>query len=305
LDSLYDALQKHANATVLRLSSSQQANLKKLFKSINTDEFTHIVLFIRTKKELRQLGFIRTIPKLVIIEHDASQNYLAGKYNGKFSKYYRTVPWVRIFCSGFNVTQKLQHEGFDAFFLSKGYDHNMLGNISIERDIELGFLGSTQSKVYSDRKAFLEQLKGREDLIITRTNSGQEYLQMLNRIRFFISADIGLGEHMLKNFEAMACGCLLFCWDQGDDENNALGLVDMKTAVLYRSLDELQQKLATIRANPQLAKYIADAGQKLSEENFTWACVAKNFADNLNSQPLRKRKVSSLLGFKRYTLSNL
>jgi glycosyltransferase involved in cell wall biosynthesis len=128
---------------------------------------------------------------------------------------------------------------------------------------------------------------------------------MLNRIRFFISADIGLGEHMLKNFEAMACGCLLFCWDQGDDENNALGLVDMKTAVLYRSLDELQQKLATIRANPQLAKYIADAGQKLSEENFTWACVAKNFADNLNSQPLRKRKVSSLLGFKRYTLSNL
>ena len=67
---------------------------------------------------------------------------------------------------------------------------------------------------------------------------------MLNRIRFFVSADIGMGEYMIKNFEAMACGCVLLAYDQGELENEALGFIDMHNIVLYRRLDELRDKLS-------------------------------------------------------------
>jgi hypothetical protein len=34
------------------------------------------VFFLRFKQEIRQVAFIRTIPNLVILEHDAYQNYI-------------------------------------------------------------------------------------------------------------------------------------------------------------------------------------------------------------------------------------
>lgn len=72
----------------------------------------------------------------------------------------------------------------DTVFVPKGYDQKLLHNLNVQRDIELGFVGSIKSATYSQRKAFLEQLAEQEDLLITRTKSGEEYLQTLNRIRF-------------------------------------------------------------------------------------------------------------------------
>jgi len=103
-------------------------------------------------------------------------------------------------------------------------------------------------------------------LALLRTYSHEEYLTTLNRIRFFISADIQFGEHMIKNFEAMACGCVLFAYRQGADDE-ALGLVDMQTAVLFSDQTELQDKLDKLRNNAQLAEQIAANGQALAQAN--------------------------------------
>ncbi len=58
---------------------------------------------------------------------------------------------------------------------------------------------------------------------------------------------------MIKNFEAMACGCVLLAFDQGAAENEALGFKDMVNVVFYKDIPQLQQKLSQLRANPQLA----------------------------------------------------
>lgn len=276
LDQFYDAIADNCDMDLRWLSSHEQAHLRQYFKSnVKTENYDRIMLFLRFKKEIRQVSFIKTIPNLVLLEHDAYQNYIDCKYKGKFSKHYQQLPWARVLTSGATVTQQLQKEGFDAVFVPKGYDQKLLHNLNAQRDIELGFVGSIKSATYSQRKAFLEQLAEQEDLLITRTKSGEEYLQTLNRIRFFVSADIGMGENMIKNFEAMACGCVLFAYDQGEEENRVLGFKDMHNIVLYKNISDFKEKLNILRSDKELCASIAKNGQELAEQRYTFTQLGK------------------------------
>ena len=289
LDRFYDAIGAHCDMDIRWLTSAEQDNLKRYFKQhVDTANYDRIMLFLRFKKEIRQVAFIKTIPNLVFLEHDAYQNYIDCKYKNKFSKHYKRLPWARILTSGAVVTNRLKAEGYDAVFVPKGYDQQLLYDMNLQRDIELGFVGSIRSATYSQRKEFLEQLAEQEDMLITRTKSGDEYLQTLNRIQFFVSADIGMGEYMIKNFEAMACGCILFAYDQGQEENEAIGFKDMHNVVLYKDITSLKNKLAVLRKDTELATAIAKNGQKLAEGNYTFAQQGKAVVDALY-EPLRNR----------------
>ncbi|MCD5994992.1 glycosyltransferase [Pseudomonas sp. CDFA 602] len=287
LDRLYDGIAAHCECEVRWLDSAQQRNLRGYFqREVDVARYDRIVFFLRFKQEVRQVGFIRTIPNLVILEHDAYQNYIACKYTGKFSAHYRNLPWARVICSGFMVSERLRGEGFDAVFVPKGYDQTLLQWQDRERDIEMAFVGSTNSVAYSGRKALLDELGRVEPLLVTRTKSGKEYCDTLNRIRFFVSADVGMGEYMIKNFEAMACGCVLFAFDQGADENRALGFVDMHNIVLYRDIPELRQKLDQLRKDDALAADISRNGQILVEERFTFHALGRSIVEHMVA-PLR------------------
>lgn len=288
-DTWYDAIAAEVgHCDIIRVSADDQKNLQKYIadNDIDLNGYDRVILFLRYKKMMRQVAFVRTIPNLVIIELDTFQNYCESKYNGKFSAYFGKIPWVRVMCTGKGHSASLVREGFDACFVPKAYDHKLLKNLYQERDIEMAFIGSLQMGVYQYRKAFLERLAERQPLHIERTNSGAEYLQILNRIKFFIGADIPFHEYMIKNFEAMACGCVLFTWDNGAVENDALGFVDMENVVLYRTMDELLEKLQVLRTDEALAGNIAATGQQLVEHNHTWAHAAKRLAAYLEP-PLR------------------
>ncbi|MCF5709318.1 glycosyltransferase [Pseudomonas syringae] len=287
LDRLYDGIAASCECDLRWLDSNDQRNLRSYFRrEVDVNRYDRIVFFLRFKQEVRQVAFIRTIPNLVILEHDAYQNYIACKYTGKFSAHYRKLPWVRVLCSGFMVSERLREEGFDAVFVPKGYDQTLLQGQNRERDIELAFVGSTNSVAYSGRKALLDELGQQENLLVTRTKSGEEYCDTLNRIRFFVSADVGMGEYMIKNFEAMACGCVLLAYDQGAEENRALGFVDMHNLVLYRDIPQLREKLAQLRANPTLADEISRNGRALVEERYTFHALGNAIVEHMRP-PLR------------------
>ncbi len=289
LDRLYDGLASRSECDIRWLSSAEQADLRKYFRQqVEVERYDRILLFLRFKKEIRQWRFIRSLPNLVILEHDAYQNYIPCKYTGKFSAHYRRMPWVRVISSGAEVARRLCDEGFDACFVPKGYDQALLQYQGRERDIDLAFVGSTKSVAYRGRKALLDELGKVENLLVTKTNSGQEYCETLNRIRFFVSADVGMGEYMIKNFEAMACGCVLLAYDQGEEENRALGFVDMDNLVLYRSVDELRRKLARLRGDSGLSERIASNGRLLAERHFTFHELGGKIVEAM-SAPLRAR----------------
>ncbi|KTT50661.1 glycosyltransferase [Pseudomonas oryzihabitans] len=272
LDHFYASIAAHCDCDLRWLSDEEQADLRGYFRRAvpQPEQYDRILLFLRFKKQLKQIPFIRSLPNLVELEHDAYQNFIPCKYTGKFSRYYRAMPHVRVLVSGAGVARRLQEEGVDAHFVPKGYDDSRLRDLGVERDIELGFVGSLGSVAYSGRKQLLEDLAKVEPLLITKTRSGDEYLQTLNRIRFFVGADVGMGEYMIKNFEAMACGCVLFTFDQGEEENQALGFEDGVNVVLYRSLDELREKLARLRGDPAHAAAIAKAGEALARHSFAF-----------------------------------
>lgn len=301
LDRLYEGVAAHCECDLRWLTSADQRNLRAYFRrEIDVSQYDRIIFFLRFKQEIRQVGFIRTVPNLVILEHDAYQNYIPCKYTGAFSKHYRKLPWARVISSGYMVSERLRQEGFDAVFVPKGYDQQLLADQGRERDIELAFVGSTNSVAYSGRKALLDELAQVENLVVTRTKSGEEYCDTLNRIRFFVSADVGMGEYMIKNFEAMACGCVLLAYDQGDAENRALGLQDMHNVVLYGSIPRLQEKLNILRADPALAQRIAANGRDLAVSRFSFAQVGRSIVEQLQP-PLRPRP--ALTGWQRLRLS--
>jgi len=292
LDRLYDGIAQACDSCDIRwLSSDEQAHLQRYFhEHVDVSRYDRILFFLRFKKEMRQWRFIRTLPNLVILEHDAYQNYIPCKYTGKFSAHYRRMPWARIISSGAQVSQRLREEGFDACFVPKGYDQALLSYQGRERDIELAFVGSTKSVAYSGRKALLEELGQLENLLVTKTKSGAEYCDTLNRIRFFVSADVGMGDYMIKNFEAMACGCVLLAYDQGEEENRALGFVDMENLVLYRTVVELRDKLAQLRADPAWAARIAVSGRMLAESRYSFARIGAEVVQAMQA-PLRSAPI--------------
>ncbi|MGV8843072.1 MAG: glycosyltransferase family protein [Pseudomonas sp.] len=290
LDRLYEGVQAHCECDLRWLTREDQADLKGYFeREIDISQYERILFFLRFKQEIRQVSFIVSLPNLVVLEHDAYQNYIPCKYTGKFSQYYRQLPSARIISSGYMVVQRLLAENVDACFVPKGYDQALLHCLGSERDIELAFVGSTKSVAYSGRKALLDELAQVEDLVVTRTKSGADYLATLNRIRFFVSADVGMGEYMIKNFEAMACGCVLLAYDHGAEENAALGFVDMHNIVLYRSVAQLQQKLQILRADLVAVESIAQQGRLLAESRYSFFELGRQIVEAMRA-PLRPQQ---------------
>jgi len=254
------------------LSNSEQADLKAYFKAkVELEKYDRILLFLRFKKQLKQVRFIRTLPNLVELEHDACQNYLPGKYKGAFSKYYSLMPWVRVICSGYSLAARLCSEGIDAVTVPKGFDDVLFFDKGLERDVELAFVGSIRSAAYSGRKKLIDELAVKEGVVISTVNPGEEYRDYLNRIQYFVSADVGFGEYMIKNFEAMACGCVLMTYDQGEFENDSLGFVDMVNVVLFRDVEEFCRKLSILRGDPVLSKSISENGKKLAFSKYGYS----------------------------------
>ncbi|WP_421682586.1 glycosyltransferase family 1 protein [Stutzerimonas urumqiensis] len=286
-DLLADALREHADVELVRLDANEQDDLAATFKRFDFAYYDRVMTTLRTKKEMRQWRVLRTVPNLVVFEYDACQNYLSGgKYKGRFSRHYRRLGRPRLIVSGAEVAQRLAAEGFDAHFLPKGFDPRIIYPRDVERDIFLGFIGRLDAKVYQERKAFIERQVGAHGLQVLRTAPGEDYAHSLSRIRIFVSADIGLGEYMAKNFEAMAAGCLLMTYNQGELENRATGLVDMCNVVLFRDESEFEDKLAQLVTDPSLVERIAVAGTALARERFSYdrmgACLA-----NYLRQPLQ------------------
>lgn len=287
LDGLYETVRQHCDdCDIFRLSKQQQLNLGPFLASVGYENYDRVVIFSRVKRLARQRAVLKCIPGLVFLEHDAYQNYMeASKYHGMYSRLYRQLPWSRALVSGAVVARRMRGEGLDAVFVSKGYDQELLRNLGQPRDLPVGFLGSLKSREYSQRKQLVENLAKRAGMLVTRTASGAEYLETLNRIKIFVSADIGMGEFMIKNFEAMACGCVLLAWSQGE-EDDLLGFEAGRNVMFYRSEDEAVEKIRLLQSDPELAARIAEEGQAFAEERYAFARVGRDLAEEIQ-RPMR------------------
>lgn len=281
LSCVYERLGQCVQLELRILGKDEQRNLRRYLGDVDLGRYDRLLVDLHFKNIHRQTAFLREIPGLLIYEEDACQNYLDNsRWRGKFSRFYRKLPNARVVVTGASVAERLRGEGFNVHFIPKGYDPRTVYIEPAERDVELGFIGRTASAAYAGRKQLLDQLAAEEPLQVLRTAPGQPYREMLNRIRYFVSADVGLGEYMAKNFEAMACGCVLLAWRQGSEEP-AIGLEDGTHLLLYSSLDELRAHLSSLRGDPVRARAIADQGCRFVESNLSHTRLAERLIEVL------------------------
>jgi len=267
IDAIYRYMKIYCDVEVIKVDKKSQKKLKNFCKNISFTNYDRVIIDLHFKRIVNQTRFLRTIPNLLIYEEDACQNYInRSKWFGKFLRFYKKLGNFTLICTSAGLANRFRSAGIDARFLRKGFDDSYLKNLHQSRDIEIGFVGRVGNEVYSDRRQLLTFLEQERGLKVLRADPGENYLLLLNRIRIFISADIGLMEYMAKTFEAMACGCLVVAYRQGFEEG-VLELVDMENIVLYSDRPELLKKLDNLQASPQLVEEIAMRGQMLSESH--------------------------------------
>lgn len=226
---------------------------------------------------LRRIGkktgyrYLKKISNLIFFDHDMYlTNTRSSEWYKKFPAVLRDIGDIRVIVSGIDLRDQFRREGVDAEYLPKGYEESRVFDLGRERKIPAAFVGRTKNKAYKARRKFLEKIQASQGVPTLRADPGEPYNALLNDIQIFVSVDIGYGEYMIKNFEAMAAGCLLLAWSQSEQENQALGFVDMENVVLYRSYEDFVDRLAHLKKNPDLVKRIAAAGKQLATTRHRW-----------------------------------
>jgi len=282
--TLFDGIAKHFDTTVIRLSKAQRTDLTRTINSMGHENYDRVMFDVPLTRIGKHYKTLRKISGLILYEEDAWTEFSEhSKYRNKFIKIYQSIGVFRLITTGYTNSEILRAGGLDVVVIPKSYDENHLRNLHLERDIELGFIGRIKTRIYRDRRPFLEKLVAENGLQLLRTDPGEEYLQTLNRIKIFVSADIGFREYMAKNFEAMACGCMLFASRQGGLEEDSLGIVDMENAVLYDGIDDAQNKLAMLGANPDIVANVARKGEDFVLEHHTLGSRVMPFVEAIRA----------------------
>jgi len=285
LDTLFNGIADHLDTTIVRLTRAQRIDFTNTVNQLGHENYDRVLIDVPLTRIGKHYKVLRKISGLLLYEQDAWMEFSRhSKYRNKFIKRYRSIGPCRLILTGYNVGERVRSAGLDVVAIPKCYDENNLRNLHIERDIELGYIGRIKTRVYRDRRPFLEKLVAENGLQMLRTHPGEEYLQTLNRIKIFVSADIGFDEYMQKNFEAMACGCMLFACRQGGKEEAWLGFRHMENVVLYDDMDDAQARLAMLRENPDLVDEVARKGEELVRARHTMGSRAKPYVEAIKAE---------------------
>lgn len=273
LDTLYGAVADQlGDVTVLKLSKAEIEVLPRTLERLDFSGYDRVLFDIPVRRAAAALKQIRCLPGLIYYEEDACQEFVqASKFHGRFLGFFQALGGAPVIVTGFHVMRFLRENGVNAHCIPKAYDDLKLRDLQQSRDIDVAFVGRINNQVYAERRELLEVMERSVGLQMLRTDTPDEYLALLNRIRCFFSADIGFNEYMAKNFEAMACGCLLMAKRQ-PTEDVELGFVDMQNVVHYDSAEEALDKYRDLLAQPERIQAIALAGRTLAQERH---CLSK------------------------------
>ncbi|MCG8392621.1 MAG: glycosyltransferase [Pseudomonadales bacterium] len=261
---------------------TREHGLEAYFNEADFSGYDRVIADTNLRRLGKRYQCLKRATGLVVFDHDVCQNNVpTSEWYRRYPAVLRDLGDVRIIVSGATLADQLREEGIDASYLPKGYDDTVIHDLKLDRDVEAAFVGRVKNKVYKRRKQFLLSQEKQGVVQLLRADPGEPYNRLLNRIRIFVSADIGFGEYMIKNFEAMAAGCVLLAWRQPKREQQSLGLEEGSNVMLYDSEKELHDKLQWLQANPQKAREIARAGQELVANHHTWTRRAEKFPELL------------------------
>jgi hypothetical protein len=284
INTFWNSLGQHCRLEKKEFGPAEMEHFEASLAALDFSRYDRVLLYQNIRRIGRRYPVLRTVPNLVLLEHDACQQFMRkSPWCGRYDKVFRDISTLRVLVSNRTSEKIFREAGIDCVYVPKAYDDRNVRFLGRPRDIDFGYIGRVKHRVYEDRRKLLAAVQKPLNLQMLRTEFGDVtgYNDTLNRIRFFVSADIGMKEFMFKNFEAMAAGCVVLAQRQPDYEQAALGFEDMKNIVLYDGADELIARAEQLRNDPDLAERIAAAGRALVTERHTMTRRGAELAEAL------------------------
>jgi len=234
----------------------------------------------------------------ILYDWDACQDFsriVSGRYLGQWADVFRRHNFDLLVCTGRRTRDHFRAQGVDAEWIPKAADHEIFQDLGLSRE-GLCTYGSS----YPARQVVLGYLR-QVGIAVAPLSSPQVELNVaLNRhlggvicnAELYVPLRIAKAlvrasggripvlaegpEPMIKNFEVAASGTAPVCDELG--ELAELGFIDGSTAVLYKSLTELHEKLRSLLADPDALRAIGQNAAKLVQERHTWEARGAEFA---------------------------
>lgn len=307
LGEFYSGLHKEIGSVDLRRLNTDEQSKLKLYFSQNVDlaRYDRIVFSLGFDELHPQLKFLQTLRQLVILDFESHHDFLGGTHKNKHAKFYKKIPWARVIVNSQTMANKLNDVGLDSVFVPKGF----LSSHEVQRSPH----PLRNNNKYPKRKKFLSlfsenfpELSVNEKFATGNacellSLQGDTAMTLFEGLKVFIFPDIERGEYSVGVFKAMSGGHLVFAYNQGEVENQALGLQDMKNIVLFFCYEDFIEKIQTLVQQPDSAYLIAQAGKEIAEKNCQQYEIGVKTAKNI-VQPVRNpedfRLGLSFLGLK-------
>lgn len=272
-------------------------------------EIDLVLVFLRFKCLYGNTALLRPISKpLVLIEHDACQNALPNSpYFGAWTKYLRNSP-IRLTCvSGLTALRSLEDQGIPCLWLPKGAPETFLRK-PYRTVGRFCLFGETRYGVYEHRRLVYDSIRPLtlHDRIISRWKLfPYSYLAdrllrrrgVVHRIHFSyadmpdvlkwysgcIVCDQGLGEPMIKHFEASALGLAVFRDSDSVQELEQLGYRDGVSMIVYENKEDLREKIGHYGRHLSELAAVQAAGRTAAQRN-TWEIRAAKLVNYLQER---------------------
>jgi hypothetical protein len=230
----------------------------------------------------------------VMYDHDVFYNYSSlGALQGRWTRAFADHGFELLVCTGRRTFELLTGDGIDAEWVPKGYDPQRFFDLDEHRGglctfgaryparaAVSGYLRTNGIPLARLEVPYLElnaRLNEFESCLVCNFDGRYHFGragQRASKLRGGVLArhllhPLPAFETMLKNYEAAAAGCAVFC--DPVPELTELGFVDGDTVILYANFAELVEQVRRYDQEPDELRAIGARGAALCAERHTWA----------------------------------
>lgn len=157
--------------------------------------------------------------------------------------------------------------GDDRAWFPNAYDNTLIRKLDTPKQHFIGFCGN-----YVNRKTIIDQLtayKGlKQDIFVI----GDEMVKAINSYHIHFNKNIS-NDINYRSFETLGCGTLLLT--NYNPQYEELGFNDFDNCVMYKTVDELNQRIDYLKNNPKLIEIISQNGYNFIKKHTYTARVGK------------------------------
>lgn len=289
-DAFYGFTERLGQLCSLTTRWLSTAGAKHVVKAVGAKEikqFDRVVIHLPFELLVKQSAYIRCIPNLVLLQTDLSMAVVENASNlDKFSRLLKIMPWVRVLTNAGEGQAFLASLGVDQARVPLGFNAAWYRDSDEAAIYSAGIFADLDNPDIKARRHMLFDIKTQNRLQFHDEVQGKILAQQLKQMDIVICNDMGCGQYRHLNFKTQACGVALMTWDRGDQENQAVGFVDMVNVMLYKDAKSAQAKLNFLKRHPEQLASIKEAGKTMAIECHSNRALADKLVDFLR-KPLK------------------